>query len=538
MDHSTDQTGSELFSKRYGKKEPCIQTNEKERGTTMEIKEAVIEAQNGDQSAFSFLYEETYKSKYYLALKYMKNKEAAEDVLQDAYLKVFSKLGTLKQPEAFEGWLGMIVANTAKNMLVKKNPLLFSEMAVDQEGEEYVYDVEDEDSENQPELAYTREETKELVHILLDGLSEEQRMAILMFHLENASISEIAQAMDCSENTVKSRLNYGRKNLKIQAEQLQKKGYKLYAVAPVLLLVYLLRNDRSVMAADKTFLADGKAMETKILQEYFKNTAKTTGKISNAKAVDTAGKAAAKSAVKASIVNKIAAIAVAVGVIGGSAYGIVAWNNQRNQTAQMATATTESSNSTKNTSTSENKTSSATTEATTEQPKQKIKLSEVYKKVLTDVENGKYEFPDSQGNTDYYYFVRDMNKDGVKELIVAPKWSVNEYTNYDIRVFSCINSEEGYKLSVISGHKWISNLSTNGGVCIPSDGNGLLIHNFTKGTGQSDVHRMTIQNGKLVYGDTEQTFSMGDSEWDSFAQENPEATWTAISDKSKIEELQ
>ena len=251
-----------------------------------------------------------------------------------------------------------------------------------------------------------------------------------------------------------------------------------------------------------------------------------------------AAEAAAKSAVKGSIVNKIAAIAVAVDVIGGSAYGIVAWNNQRNQTAQMATATTESSNSTKNTSTSENKTSSATTEATTEQPKQKIKLSEVYKKVLTDVENGKYEFPDSQGNTDYYYFVRDMNKDGVKELIVAPKWSVNEYTNYDIRVFSCINSEEGYKLSVISGHKWISNLSTNGGVCIPSDGNGLLIHNFTKGTGQSDVHRMTIQNGKLVYGDTEQPFSMGNSEWDSFAQENPEATWTAISDKSKIEELQ
>lgn len=538
MDHSTDQTGSELFSKRYGKKEPCIQTNEKERGTTMNIKEAVIKAQNGDQSAFSFLYEETYKSKYYLALKYMKNKEAAEDVLQDAYLKAFSKLGTLKQPEAFEGWLGMIVANTAKNMLVKKNPLLFSEMAVDQEGEEYVYDVEDEDAENQPELAYTREETKELVHILLDGLSEEQRMAILMFHFENASISEIAQAMDCSENTVKSRLNYGRKNLKIQAEQLQKKGYKLYAVAPVLLLVYLLRNDRSVMAADKTFLADGKVMETKILQKYFKNTAKTTGKISNSKAVDTAGKAAAKSAVKGSIVNKIAAIAVAVGVIGGSAYGIVAWNNQRNQTAQMATATTESSNSTKNTSTSENKTSSATTEATTEQPKQKIKLSEVYKKVLTDVENGKYEFPDSQGNTDYYYFVRDINKDGVKELIVAPKWSVNEYTNYDIRVFSCINSEEGYKLSVISGHKWISNLSTNGGVCIPSDGNGLLIHNFTKGTGQSDVHRMTIQNGKLFYGDTEQTFSMGDSEWDKFGEENPEVTWTAISDKSKIEELQ
>lgn len=493
----------------------------------MNIKEAVIKAQNGDKRAFSFLYEETYKSKYYLALKYMKNKESAEDVLQDAYLKAFSKLGTLKQPEAFEGWLGMIVANTAKNMLVKKNPLLFSEMAVDQEGEEYVYDVEDEDPENQPELAYSREETKELVHALLDGLSEEQRMAVLMFHLENASISEIAQAMECSENTVKSRLNYGRKNLKIQAEQLQKKGYKLYAMAPVLLLVYLLHNDRSVMAADRTFLADGKAMEVKILQEHFRNTAKATGTINNAKGISTAGKTAVKSAVKGSIVNKIAAIAIAVSVIGGSVYGIIAWKNQKNQSSQMAAATTQNSNNSQNTS----------SKATTEQPKQKVKISDVYKKVLTDVKNGKYKFPDAQGNTDYYYFIRDMNKDGIKELIVAPKWSVNEYTHYDIRVFSCTNSEEGYKLSVISGHKWISNLSTNGGVCLPSNGNGLLIHNFTKGTGQSDVHRLTIQNGKLVYGDTEQTFSMGDSEWDTFSEENPEATWTAISDKSLVEQL-
>ena len=48
----------------------------------------------------------------------------------------------------------------------------------------------------------------------------------------------------------------------------------------------------------------------------------------------------------------------------------------------------------------------------------------------------------------------------------------------------------------------------------------------------------TIQNGKLVYGDTEQTFSMGDSEWDKFGKENPKASWIAISDKSKIEELQ
>lgn len=90
----------------------------------------------------------------------MNIKEAAEEVLQESYLKAFSKIDTLKQPE----------------------------------------------------LSYIKEETKGLVHYLLDGLSDEQRMSILMFHIENTSISEIAQAMDCSENTVKSRLNYGRKN--------------------------------------------------------------------------------------------------------------------------------------------------------------------------------------------------------------------------------------------------------------------------------------------------------------------------------------
>ena len=185
----------------------------------MDYREAIEKAKNGEEQGFSFLYEKTYKSKYYLALQYMKNKEAAEDVLQEAYMKAFSKLDKLSEPEAFEGWLGTIVANTAKNALAKKNPLLFTDVAVDNEGEEFTYDVEDENPENQPEMAYTREETRELVHSLMDSLSEEQRMCILMFHIEGASISEIAEAMDCSENTVKSRLNYGRKNLKRTAEK-------------------------------------------------------------------------------------------------------------------------------------------------------------------------------------------------------------------------------------------------------------------------------------------------------------------------------
>ena len=121
----------------------------------MNYTEAVSLARAGEERGFGFLYQNTYKSKYYLALQYMKNEEAAKDVLQEAYIKAFSKLDALGNPEAFPGWLGTIVANTAKNMLAKNNPMLFSDVAADDENENFEYQIEDENAENQPELFYT-----------------------------------------------------------------------------------------------------------------------------------------------------------------------------------------------------------------------------------------------------------------------------------------------------------------------------------------------------------------------------------------------
>lgn len=223
----------------------------------MDYIEAVRLARDGKKQGFDYLYENTYKSKYYLALQYMKNRDAAEDVLQDAYVKAFSKLDMLEKPENFSAWLGQIVANTAKNALAKNNPLLFTDVAAETEIEEFADMIEDEDIAGKPELSYTREETRVMVRELIDALSEEQRMCILMFHIEGVSIKEIAQTLGCSENTVKSRLNYGRKNLKIKAEELQKKGYKLYSTAPLPLLLLLFNADQSAVLAEGGMQAVG-----------------------------------------------------------------------------------------------------------------------------------------------------------------------------------------------------------------------------------------------------------------------------------------
>ena len=314
----------------------------------MTYTEAINLAKAGEERGYGFLYEKTYKSKYYLALQYMKNEEEAEDVLQEAYIKAFSKLDTLENPEAFQGWLGMIVANTAKNMLAKKRPLLFSDLAVDDEGEEFEYQIEDDDLEVQPELSYTRQETKELVHELIDSLSEEQRLCILMFHIEGIPISEIARAMDCSENTVKSRLNYGRKNLRMKAEDLQKKGYKLYSVAPLPLFLMLLRSEEKGilsaagrLVADQVFtsLSSGEGVlsttetVTEAVKGMSKEATKTAGSAVKAKgALGAAGKAG----ILHTTAGKAAAIVLGICVTGGVTFFGVSQVMEARQEAKEA----------------------------------------------------------------------------------------------------------------------------------------------------------------------------------------------------------
>ena len=147
----------------------------------MNYTELTKRAQNGDHGAFGLLYESTYKSMYYLALKYMKNSTEAEDVLQESYIKAWNNIAGIKEPEKFNSWLSCIVSNTAKNSLNKKNPVLFSQIEGSGDGnEEFIYDAADTSIENQPELNFTQNETKELVNEMIESLTDEQRFCILM----------------------------------------------------------------------------------------------------------------------------------------------------------------------------------------------------------------------------------------------------------------------------------------------------------------------------------------------------------------------
>ncbi len=204
--------------------------------------ETVKKAMNGNADAFQELYEKTYRSNLYVARKYMKEDASAEDVLQDAYIKIWNNLPTLKQPEGFVNWARRIVANTALNELRKRTPLLFGDLSDENsDGAEMEFEVEDTYVPNNPEVSFTENEEKEIISEMINSLSDEQRMCVLMYYIEEMSVKEIAEIVGCSEGTVKSRLNYGRKNIKEKAEALQKKGYVFGSLSALALFIFIFR---------------------------------------------------------------------------------------------------------------------------------------------------------------------------------------------------------------------------------------------------------------------------------------------------------
>lgn len=314
-------------------------------GSCVDYTQAVEQAKAGREEGFTFLYENTYRNKLYIAMKYMKNEQDAMDVLQDAYIKAFARLDSLQDANAFPGWMSTIVANTAINALQKKKAVLFSDLQNENdEGDVFEYTLEDENMSTQPEMACTVLETQDMVRELIDSLSDEQRICVLMFHLEGYSIKDIATVLNCSENTVKSRLNYGRKNIKAKAEELQKKGYKLYSYTPMALLTYLLMAERGTMLVAGTFdkLAGvGSVVGAGLIHGgaagalSAAGSAGATGAAGSAVGTGAAagGKTAAATAAKQTflktVAGKITMAAAGVAVAGGAA-GVAIYNHNKN----------------------------------------------------------------------------------------------------------------------------------------------------------------------------------------------------------------
>jgi len=185
--------------------------------------EAVEKAKQGDQQAKEVLYIETCQHMFFLAKSIVKSDEEAMDIIHDSYICVFQKLDNIKNAAGFKSYLRTTVANRCKNYLRKKKPLYLSDMTED--GTEL--ELEDTDGVIPGELV-GNEDVIECVRRVVESLPEEQRMCVILRYYDEMSLQEIADTLEVSLGTVKSRLSRASKKMRDEIERLEKEENKKF----------------------------------------------------------------------------------------------------------------------------------------------------------------------------------------------------------------------------------------------------------------------------------------------------------------------
>lgn len=284
-----------------------------------ELEEFVRKARAGDKDAFGVLYNKTYNQVFYTVKSMIKDDDAVNDILQDSYVKAFMHMDSFKGDDKFLPWIKQIAANTARDWLKKKKPMLFTDLNDDDDDMAFEEQIEDEREENIPEKLIEQKETIRLVREIVDSLPDDQRAVIGMYYYENKSVNDIASAMGASQSAIKSRLKYGRDKIKAKVEELESRGTRLYGLAPFTFWLLLIRNMKGFtteLIPDVNILHN--IMES--IDGISYNMTKTghTGK-GNVKA-PSAGAAATTGSVGAAKIILIALMSTTV--IGGGVFGI------------------------------------------------------------------------------------------------------------------------------------------------------------------------------------------------------------------------
>lgn len=166
----------------------------------------IARAKAGDIGALEALYEQYKTSVYRSALAITRDRGAAEEILQDAFLRAFRHIDNVHDGGPIGPWLHRITINLSYTWATKRKrwslPL------------EQVIDRLITAPASSPEHTVEQNELQQVVREAIDQLEFPHRATIVLFYLEGFSLAEIAEIMDVPEGTVKSRLYYGRKKLR------------------------------------------------------------------------------------------------------------------------------------------------------------------------------------------------------------------------------------------------------------------------------------------------------------------------------------
>lgn len=176
----------------------------------------------GNANAYSFLVERYKNMVFTLAVRMVKNREEAEEIAQDAFIKAFRSLSKFKGDSKFSTWLYRIVYNLSIDSLKKQKRLVKPDLI---------------DEINEGNLGLEQDilslieskERKQIIEKALYLLPEDDRVIITLFYFEELSLQEISDIVAIKANAVKVKLHRSRKKLyellKNKTEILNVKNY-------------------------------------------------------------------------------------------------------------------------------------------------------------------------------------------------------------------------------------------------------------------------------------------------------------------------
>lgn len=171
----------------------------------------------GDVNAFNTLVWRWEKSIYNFILRYVGNRDEAKDICQISFMRAFRNLKNLRDPEKFSSWMYQIAVNVCRDELKKKSRRKTYSLN----------NINDEDDNatnpnlkmertvsTDPGLAAQKRDVHDLLNRALQSIPEEQRVVVVMKEYQGLKFTEIAETLDISVNTAKSRMYYGLSALK------------------------------------------------------------------------------------------------------------------------------------------------------------------------------------------------------------------------------------------------------------------------------------------------------------------------------------
>jgi RNA polymerase sigma-70 factor (ECF subfamily) len=178
----------------------------------------VEKIKSGDTQAFDVLMKKYRERIFSVVYNMTSNREDAADLTQDVFIKAFRSIESFRGKCAFYTWLYRIALNTTITQLKKKRlRRFFSFESMDEEAvpEDVVNALV---SKVTTDKSLFLKELQEKLNEALQSLSIEHRTAVVLFEIEGLSHQEIAEVMECSEGTVRSRLHYAKQQLQARLQ--------------------------------------------------------------------------------------------------------------------------------------------------------------------------------------------------------------------------------------------------------------------------------------------------------------------------------